>query len=134
MKVEHIGIAVANLDQAEALYAKLFQISPYKREMVESESVLTSFFQFGETKIELLEATHSSSAIASHIERRGEGIHHVAFAVEDIHKEMKRLKDQGVRLLNNQPKRGADNKLICFLHPKDCGGMLVELCQDIEQI
>ena len=133
MKVEHIGIAVKQLQQAEQLYAKLFQVTPYKRETVESESVTTSFLQFGETKIELLEATNSSSAIAKYIEKKGEGIHHIAFEVDNILEEMTRLRDQGIRILNPEPKRGADNKLICFLHPKDCGGILVELCQEIPE-
>lgn len=134
MKVEHIGIAVQNLSEAESLYAKLFQITPYKREMVESEAVITSFLKFGETKIELLQGTSDASAISKYIAKKGEGIHHIAYAVEDIHKEMARLKDAGIRLLNEEPKHGADNKLICFLHPKDCGGVLVELCQDVRNM
>ncbi|MEM7370873.1 MAG: methylmalonyl-CoA epimerase [Bacteroidota bacterium] len=131
MKVEHIGIAVENLSQAESLYAKLFQVDPYKREIIESEAVITSFLKFGETKIELLQGTSDQSAISKYIAKKGEGIHHIAYAVEDIYQEMSRLRNEGVRLLNEEPKLGADNKLICFLHPKDCGGVLVELCQDV---
>lgn len=131
MKIEHIGMAVKDLAQAEAIYATLLQTEPYKREKVESEAVITSFFQVGESKIELLEATDKSSAIARHIEKRGEGLHHIAFEVADIEAEMVRLQSEGFRLLNESPKRGADNKLVCFLHPKDCNGVLVELCQEI---
>ncbi|MEO1587534.1 MAG: methylmalonyl-CoA epimerase, partial [Bacteroidota bacterium] len=108
---------------------RLFQQTPYKEESVESEGVTTSFFQMGETKIELLEATKPDSPIAKFIEKRGEGIHHIAFEVDDIRSEMKRLADEGFRLLNEQPKSGADNKWVCFLHPKDTNGVLVELCQ-----
>lgn len=133
MKIEHIGIAVQSLDTAEKLYTILLNTPPYKREAVESESVITSFFQAGDTKIELLEATDETSAIARHIARRGEGMHHIAIEVADIHKEMARLRAEGVRLLNEFPKKGADNKLICFLHPKDCGGVLVEICQEIRE-
>jgi len=133
MKTEHIGIAVANLAAAEAVYNKIFGIEPYKREAVESEFVLTSFYQVGGTKIELLEATAPESAIAKHIEKRGEGMHHIAFEVADIHAEMARLRNEGFRVLNGQPKKGADNKLVCFLHPKDCNGVLVELCQEIRE-
>ncbi|MEZ4830162.1 MAG: methylmalonyl-CoA epimerase [Bacteroidia bacterium] len=133
MKIEHIGIAVQSLDIAEKIYTQLLGAPPYKRESVESESVVTSFFRAGESKIELLEATDESSAIARHISRRGEGIHHIAFEVADIYSEMARLKSAGVRLLNDSPKKGADNKLICFLHPKDCGGVLVEICQEIRE-
>lgn len=132
MRIEHIGIAVQNLDQAEVLFAKLLNTGPYKRETVESEFVTTSFFQSGEAKIELLEATHPSSAIAVYLEKRGEGMHHIAFEVDNIHAEMARLKSEGYRLLNEAPKRGADNKLVCFVHPKDCNGVLVELCQTIK--
>ncbi|MEM6261199.1 MAG: methylmalonyl-CoA epimerase [Bacteroidota bacterium] len=133
MKVEHIGIAVKSLNDADKLFEALFQRAAYKMEPVESESVNTSFYQLGETKIELLEATDDSSAIARHIEKRGEGIHHIAFEVEDIYKEMARLREAGYRLLNDQPKRGADNKLIFFVHPKDCHGVLVEFCQEITE-
>jgi len=132
MKVEHIGIAVKNIEQANKLFSSLFNTTPYKQEEVESEGVITSFFQTGESKVELLEATREDAAIAKFIEKRGEGMHHVAFEVEDIEAEMKRLANQGFRLLNQSPKKGADNKLVCFLHPKDSHGVLVELCQSIE--
>lgn len=129
--VEHIGIAVKNLKEANKLYASLFGKEHYKVEAVESEGVSTSFFQLGDTKIELLEASRPDSPIAKFIEKRGEGIHHLAFEVEDIQAEMSRLQQQGFTLLNEQPKPGADNKLVCFLHPKGTGGVLVELCQEI---
>ncbi|MBC5775049.1 methylmalonyl-CoA epimerase [Pontibacter sp. KCTC 32443] len=130
-KVEHIGIAVKNFSEANALYYKLLGVEPYKTEYVESEGVNTSFFRAGDTKIELLEATNSDSAIAKFIEKRGEGIHHIAFEVEDIIAEMERLKQEGFILLNEQPKKGADNKLVCFVHPKSANGVLVELTQEI---
>ncbi|MEL6594033.1 MAG: methylmalonyl-CoA epimerase [Bacteroidota bacterium] len=133
MKVEHIGIAVKNLSESDSLFARLFQQSPYKHETVESEGVKTSFFQLGETKVELLEASREDSPIAKFIAKRGEGIHHLAFEVEDIEAEMQRLSAEGFRLLNESPKRGADNKLVCFLHPKDANGVLVELCQSIKE-
>ena len=133
MKVEHIGIAVKSLKDSDALFSRIFNQQPYKMETVESEFVNTSFFQLGETKIELLEATDEASAIAKYIEKRGEGIHHIAFEVEDIHAEMERMRGEGFRLLNEQPKRGADNKLVAFVHPKDCNGVLVELCQEIKE-
>jgi methylmalonyl-CoA/ethylmalonyl-CoA epimerase len=129
-KVEHIGIAVKNLENSNTLFKKLFGNEHYKIEKVESEGVSTSFFMLGETKIELLEATTSESPIAKFIEKKGEGIHHIAYAVDDIHAEMERLKKEGFELINQQPKDGADNKLICFLHPKSTNGILVELCQD----
>ncbi len=131
LKVEHIGIAVSDLRAANELYTRLLGVEPYKEEAVESEHVNTSFFRQGETKIELLAATDPSSAIAKSIEKRGEGIHHIAFEVADIHAEMERLASAGFTLLNERPKRGADNKLICFVHPKDTRGVLVELCQSI---
>ncbi len=131
LKIEHIGIAVKDIDAAEKIYSKLLNSDPYKREEVSSEHVLTSFFQIGPNKIELLVATEESSAIYKFIEKKGEGIHHVAFAVEDIHGEMARLREEGFILLNEQPKRGADNKLVCFVHPKGTSGVLVELCQNI---
>lgn len=131
-KIEHIGIAVKDLKKSNALYETLLGVANYKIETVESENVNTSFFKVGESKIELLEATSENSAIARFIEKYGEGIHHVAFEVEDIHAEMKRLKDQGFRLINKAPKRGADNKLVCFIHPRSANGVLVELCQNIE--
>jgi methylmalonyl-CoA/ethylmalonyl-CoA epimerase len=130
--VEHIGIAVANLATAEAKYTSLLGQPPYKREAVESEGVTTSFFKVGSTKIELLEATKPDSAIAKFIEKRGEGIHHIAYEVEDIEAAMAHYREQGFRLLNEQPKPGADNKLICFIHPKDNHGVLTELCQEIK--
>ncbi len=129
-KVEHIGIAVRDIENANELFGKLFNKPAYKEENVESEGVITSFFQLGETKVELLEG-REDSAIAKFIEKRGEGIHHIAFDVEDIHEEMKRLEGEGFQLLNKEPKKGADNKLICFLHPKSANGVLVELCQEI---
>jgi methylmalonyl-CoA/ethylmalonyl-CoA epimerase len=130
-KVEHIGIAVRDLAAANDLYTRLLGVGPYKEEEVESEQVVTSFFQAGETKIELLEGG-PESAIAKFIENRGEGIHHVAFAVKDIRAEMARLEREGFRLINAEPKMGADNKLVCFVHPKSCHGVLVELCQDAD--
>lgn len=131
LRVEHIGIAVSDLSAANALYTQLLGVAPYKEEAVTSEHVLTSFFQTGETKIELLEATNPSSAIAKFIEKRGEGIHHIAFEVADILVEMQRLSEAGFTLLNETPKRGADNKLVCFVHPKNARGVLVELCQSV---
>ena len=132
-KIEHIGIAVKNLNEANDLYAKLLGKKHYKIEEVASEGVNTSFFKTGFNKIELLEATNPNSPIAKFIEKRGEGIHHVAFEVKDIVKEMKRLEKEGFRLLNEVPKKGADNKLVCFVHPKSTHGVLVELCQSIEE-
>lgn len=132
-KIEHIGIAVSNLEEANKTYETLLGVAPYKAEDVESEGVTTSFFKVGDSKIELLGATHEDSAIAKFIAKRGEGIHHIAYAVEDIDKEMKRLKNEGFKLLNETPKKGADNKLIAFLHPKSSNGVLVELCQDIKK-
>ncbi len=131
LKIEHLGIAVQNLNEAEKVYEKLLNTSSYKREAVDSENVVTSFFKVGENKVELLQATDPSSAIAKFIDKRGEGLHHVAFEVEDIYAEMKRLRDEGFVLLNETPKRGADNKLICFVHPKNTRGVLMELCQEI---
>jgi methylmalonyl-CoA/ethylmalonyl-CoA epimerase len=129
--VEHIGIAVKDIAASDALFSKLFNTQPYKHEAVASEGVTTSFFLINQTKIELLEATNSDSAIAKFIEKKGEGIHHVAFEVDDILAEMQRLQNEGFVLLNETPKRGADNKLVCFLHPKGTNGVLVELCQSI---
>lgn len=131
-KIEHLGIAVKNLETSNAVFTKLFGKPPYKLETVESEHVSTSFFMLGENKIELLEATEPISAIAKFIEKKGEGIHHVAFEVKDIYAEMQRLKEEGFQLLAEQPKKGADNKLICFVHPKDTNGVLIELCQEIK--
>lgn len=131
MKIEHIGIAVKDLEKSNALFAQLLGRPHYKVEAVDSEHVNTSFFQTGESKVELLEATDPESPIARFIEKRGEGIHHVAFEVEDIEAEMERLRAEGFQLLNETPKRGADNKLVCFVHPKSSNGVLVELCQSI---
>ena len=130
--VEHIGIAVKSLTESNSLFSKLLGVQPYKQEGVESEGVLTSFFQTGQTKIELLEATNPDSPIAKFIEKKGEGIHHIAFEVEDIESEMTRLKSEGFILLNEVPKKGADNKLVCFLHPKSTNSVLAELCQNIK--
>lgn len=132
-KIEHLGIAVKDLEVAIPRYEALLSTKCYKREEVASENVITAFFQSGPNKIELLQATSADSAIAKFVEKRGEGIHHVAYAVEDIHTEMERLKKEGFRILNAQPKRGADNKLICFVHPKDASGVLTELCQEISE-
>ncbi len=129
--VEHIGIAVNDLAEAEEIYAKLLGSPSYKREAVESEGVITSFFQVGPSKIELLESTGPDGPIAKAIAKRGEGIHHVAFEVEDIRAEMARLKAEGFQLLSEKPKRGADNKLVCFVHPRTTNGVLVELTQEI---
>ncbi|MBK8654173.1 MAG: methylmalonyl-CoA epimerase [Haliscomenobacter sp.] len=131
LRLEHLGIAVKDLAAVNDLYGSLFATGPYKQEEVVSEHVKTSFFQLGEAKVEFLEATHPDSAIAKHIEKRGEGLHHVAFEVDDIRAEMERLKFQGFQLLNEEPKMGADNKLVCFLHPKGTNSVLVELCQAI---
>ncbi|WP_370226924.1 methylmalonyl-CoA epimerase [Mesoflavibacter sp.] len=131
-KIEHIGIAVKSLEDSSKLFAKLFGKPHYKVEAVESEGVSTSFFEVGPNKIELLEATKPDSPIAKFIEKKGEGIHHIAFAVNDIEKEIKRLKEEGFTVLNETPKKGADNKLVAFLHPKTTNGVLIELCQDIK--
>lgn len=131
--IEHLGIAVESLERSIPIYEQLLNTKCYKQEAVESENVVTAFFQTGNNKIELLEATSPDSAIAKFVANRGEGIHHVAYAVKDIHQEMARLKAEGFRLLNEQPKRGADNKLICFVHPKDTSGVLMELCQEISE-
>lgn len=130
-KIEHIGIAVKNLSEANKMYEALLGKPPYKSEKVEGEGVETSFFDCGDSKIELLEATNPESPIAKFIAKRGEGIHHIAFAVTDINSEMKRLANEGFILLNDTPKKGADNKLVAFLHPKSANGVLVELCQEI---
>ena len=130
-KIEHIGIAVKNMDDANVLFEKLLGVPSYKEETVESEGVLTSFFQTGTNKIELLMATNPESPIAKFLEKKGEGIHHIAFDVEDIHAEISRLKEEGFVLINEVPKKGADNKLVVFLHPKNTNGVLVEPCQEI---
>jgi methylmalonyl-CoA/ethylmalonyl-CoA epimerase len=129
-KIEHIGIAVADLDQSNKLFSSLLGQAPYKQENVASEGVSTSFFIKDHTKLELLGATNENSPIAKFVSKKGPGMHHIAFAVDDIHAEMKRLKEAGFELLNEHPKEGADQKLICFIHPKSAGGVLVELCQD----
>ena len=131
-KIEHIGIAVRSLKDSNEMYTKLLGTAPYKTEAVPSEGVNTSFFKMGASKIELLEATQDDSPIAKFLEKRGEGVHHIAYAVDDIRSEMKRLKDEGFHLLNEEPKKGADNKWVAFLHPKSTGGVLIELCQDID--
>ncbi len=131
-KIEHIGIAVKNLENSNQLFARLFGESHYKVEKVDSEGVNTSFFQVGPNKIELLEASSPDSPIRKFIEKRGEGIHHIAFDVEDIHAEIARLKEEEFIVLNETPKRGADNKLVCFVHPKTTNGVLIELCQEIK--
>ncbi len=131
-QVEHIGIAVKDLKHAESLFNALLNTTAYKTEAVESEGVKTLFYKTGNTKIELLEASNSQSPIAKFIEKRGEGIHHIAFEVDDIYAEMERLKNAGFELLSDVPKKGADNKLICFLHPKSTNGVLVEICQEIK--
>lgn len=131
-KIEHIGIAVKNLEISNLLFSKLFNEPPYKQETVESEGVKTSFFMNGPNKIELLEATNPESPIAKFIEKKGEGIHHIAFDVENIFEEISRLKAEGFIVLNEDPKKGADNKLVAFLHPKSSNGVLIELCQEIK--
>ncbi len=130
--LEHIGIAVKDLEVSKDLFEKLLQVKSYKTETVESEKVSTAFFQSGETKVELVAALAEDSAIAKYIEKKGEGIHHLAFAVADIRSEMARLKAEGFVLLQEEPKKGADNKLVCFLHPKSTNSVLIELCQEIE--
>ncbi len=129
-KIEHIGIAVKDFSVSIPLFEKLLNTNCYKTETVESEHVNTAFFQKGETKIELLESNSHEGVIAKFIEKRGEGIHHIAFDVADIDAEMKRLQEEGFTLLNTTPKQGADNKLVCFLHPKNTNGVLIELCQE----
>jgi methylmalonyl-CoA/ethylmalonyl-CoA epimerase len=129
-KVEHIGIAVGDLEVSVPLFERLLGSACYKTEEVETERVVTAFFRSGETKIELLQGLDADSVITKFVARRGEGMHHIAFAVEDIHAEMRRLAAEGFTLLNAEPKPGADNKLVCFLHPKDTSGVLIELCMD----
>lgn len=131
-KIEHIGIAVKNLEKSNALFASLFGKPHYKEEEVLSEGVKTSFFNSGPNKIELLAATTSDSPIAKFLEKKGEGVHHIAFAVEDIKQEIARLKEEGFTVLNEIPKKGADNKWVAFLHPKSTNGVLIELCQEIK--
>lgn len=131
-KIEHIGIAVHDLENSNELFSKLFGQAAYKTEEVASEGVKTSFFMCGPNKIELLEATNEDSPIAKFLEKKGEGIHHIAFDVEDIYAEIERLKLEGFTVLNETPKKGADNKLVAFLHPKTTNGVLIELCQEIK--
>ena len=131
-KIEHIGIAVKSLADAIPVYEALLGSACYKKERVDSENVETAFFQTGPNKIELLESSTDEGVIARFIEKKGEGLHHIAFDVEDIHAEMARLREAGFRLLNDEPKKGADNKLVCFVHPKNTSGVLVELCQEIK--
>ncbi|MFC4722807.1 methylmalonyl-CoA epimerase [Geojedonia litorea] len=131
-KIEHIGIAVKDIEQSNKVFEALFGTAPYKQEMVESEKVLTSFFKTGPNKIELLQATDDDSPIAKFIEKKGEGIHHIAFEVDNIVEALERLSNEGFELIHKTPKKGADNKLIAFLHPKSTNGVLIELCQDIK--
>jgi methylmalonyl-CoA/ethylmalonyl-CoA epimerase len=133
-QIDHIGIAVRNMEESNALFAKLLGVPHFKVETVASEKVATSFFQIGQSKIELLEASDPESPIAKFIEKRGEGIHHIAFEVDDIHAEVERLEKEGFTPLNREPKRGADNKWVVFLHPKTTNGVLVELCQSIDPV
>lgn len=130
--LEHIGIATDNLETAIPLYEKLLNTACYKQEEVASEGVRTAFFKTGEAKIELLEGFTEDSAITKFVAKKGNGLHHIAFEVEDIYQEMERLRQNGFQLLNEKPKAGADNKLVCFVHPKSAGGVLVELCQEIK--
>ena len=131
-KIEHIGIAVQSLEKAEKLYGTLLGKPPYKRETVASENVITSFFRIGETKIELLVPANENSPIAKFLEKKGEGIHHIAFEVDNIYEEIKRLEKEGFDIIYTEPKKGADNKLVTFIHPKTTGGILIELCQEIK--
>jgi len=133
-KIEHIGIAVKDLNSSIEIYQKLLNTDCYKTEQVASESVNTAFFKTGENKVELLQATAPDSAIAKFIEKKGEGIHHIAFLVDDILAEMERLHKEGFVLLSDSPKKGADNKMVCFVHPKDTNGVLIEICQEIKWI
>ena len=130
-KIEHIGIAVKSLETSNLLFKKLFGVAHYKIEEVASEGVRTSFFKSGPNKIELLEATTADSPIAKFLDKKGEGVHHIAFAVTNIREEISRLKAEGFVVLNEEPKKGADNKLVAFLHPKTTNGVLIELCQEI---
>ncbi len=129
-KIEHLGIAVKDIDAANSLYEKLLGVAPYKQEEVESEAVITSFFKVGESKIELLASTKEDGPIGKFIAKKGEGIHHIAFDVDDIEKELDRLEKEGFQIINKTPKSGADNKLVAFLHPKSANGVLIELCQE----
>ncbi|WP_299221734.1 methylmalonyl-CoA epimerase [uncultured Aquimarina sp.] len=129
-KIEHIGIAVKDIDQANTLYEQLLGVPPYKQEIVESEAVITSFFKVGENKIELVASIREDGPIGKFISKKGEGIHHIAFDVDDIEQELERLEKEGFQLINKIPKKGADNKLVAFIHPKTTNGVLVELCQE----
>ena len=131
IKLEHIGIAVSNLEVSIPLFEKLLNTNCYKTEVVESEKVRTAFFQKRDTKVELLESSHPEGVIANYIEKKGEGIHHLAFEVENIVEEIERLENEGFVFINKEPKKGADNKMICFLHPKETNGVLIEICQEI---
>jgi len=131
-KIEHIGIAVKDIEEAKKRYELIFGVPAYKEEVVESENVITAFFRCGPNKIELLAATSEDSAIHKYLLKNREGIHHIAYAVDDIHAEMKRLRESGFRLLNEEPKRGADNKMVCFVHPKDNCGVLTELTAEVQ--
>jgi methylmalonyl-CoA/ethylmalonyl-CoA epimerase len=129
-KIEHLGIAVNNIEESLKVYERLLNTKSYKQEIVESEGVLTTFLQIGESKIELLQATNSDSPIAKFLEKKGKGFHHIAFDVENIESEINRLEKEGFELIHKSPKAGADNKIIAFLHPKSTDGLLVELCQE----
>ena len=131
-KIEHIGIAVKDISTSNKLFSKILGIEPYKIEQVDSEGVITSFFQIGNDKLELIASSKEESPIANYLSKHKEGIHHIAFTVEDIQHEMLRLKKEGIRLLNETPKQGADNKIVCFLHPKDTNGVLIEICQEVK--
>jgi len=133
-KIEHIGIAVKNLESSIDIYQRLLNTDCYKTELVASEHVKTAFLKTGENKVELLAATSLESPIAKFLEKKGEGIHHIAFLVDDILAEMDRLRKEGFVLLNDSPKKGADNKMICFVHPKEASGVLIELCQEIKWV
>ena len=132
LKVEHIGIAVTTLAESVPLFEKLLNSQCYKTEIVESEKVNTAFFKTKDTKIELLESIDENSVVSKFIDKKGEGLHHIAFEVENIETEMERLKNEGFILLNDKPKKGADNKLVCFLHPKSTNGVLIEICEEIK--
>ena len=130
-KIQHIGIAVSDITKSNEIFSRIFGKEIVKSEVVEAEGVVTSFFEIGDSKIELVSAINSESPIAKYLEKHKEGMHHLAFEVDDIKEEMLRIKREGIRLLNEIPKKGADNKLVCFLHPKDTNGVLIELCQEI---
>lgn len=134
LQIDHIGIAVKKLASSVPMFEKLLNSQCYKTELIESENLTTAFFKTGETKIELLESTSEDGLIARFIDKKGEGIHHIAFEVADIYLEMERLKNEGFKLINETPKKGADNKIICFLHPKDTNSVLIELCQSLSTI